>query len=39
VRLEPLTTEDALPVEADGNPRGHTPAEFQIMPRALRIVF
>jgi diacylglycerol kinase (ATP) len=39
VRLEPLTTEDALPVEADGNPRGHTPAEFQIMPGALRIVF
>lgn len=39
VRLEPLTTRDALPVEADGNPRGHTPAEFQIMPDALRIVF
>jgi diacylglycerol kinase (ATP) len=39
VRLEPLTPKDALPVEADGNPRGHTPAEFQIMPDALRIVF
>ncbi|HEV7844545.1 MAG TPA: hypothetical protein VGO69_12705, partial [Pyrinomonadaceae bacterium] len=39
VRLEPLTAEDALPVEADGNPRGHTPAEFQIIPDALRIVF
>lgn len=39
VRLEPITDEDALPVEADGNPRGHTPAEFQIMPDALRIVF
>jgi YegS/Rv2252/BmrU family lipid kinase len=39
VSLEPVTTEDALPVEADGNPRGHTPAEFQIMPAALRIVF
>jgi diacylglycerol kinase (ATP) len=39
VRLEPLKGEDALPVEADGNPRGHTPAEFQIMPAALRIVF
>jgi diacylglycerol kinase (ATP) len=39
VRLEPLRTEDALPVEADGNPRGHTPAEFRIMPAALRIVF
>jgi diacylglycerol kinase (ATP) len=39
VRLEPATATDALPLEADGNPRGHTPAEFQIMPAALRIVF
>lgn len=39
VRLEPIGDEDALPVEADGNPRGHTPAEFRIMPEALRIVF
>jgi diacylglycerol kinase (ATP) len=38
VRLEPLTSKDALPVEADGNLRGHTPAEFQIIPSALRIV-
>jgi diacylglycerol kinase (ATP) len=39
VRLEPVGEEDALPVEADGNLRGHTPAEFQIIPSALRIVF
>ena len=39
VRLEPRTKTDALPVEADGNPRGHTPAEFQILHNALRIVF
>lgn len=39
VRLEPVTDKDALPVEADGNLRGHTPAEFQIIPSALRIVF
>ena len=39
IRLEPATTEDRLSVEADGNPRGHTPTEFQIMPGALRIVF
>lgn len=39
VRLEPASAEDSLPVEADGNPRGLTPAEFQIMPEALRIVF
>ena len=39
VRVEPLTEKDALPIEADGQPRGHTPAEFQIMPSALRVVF
>lgn len=39
VNLEPLSAKDALPVEADGNLRGHTPARFQIMPAALRIVF
>lgn len=39
VRLEPATPEHSLPVEADGNPRGRTPAEFQIIPKALRIVF
>jgi diacylglycerol kinase family enzyme len=38
VRIETLTEGDALPIEADGNVRGHTPAEFQIMPGALRIV-
>lgn len=37
-RIETLAGGDALPVEADGNVRGHTPAEFQIMPRALRII-
>lgn len=39
VRLESMRAEDALPVEADGNVRGHTPVEFQIIPEALRIVF
>lgn len=38
VRIEALTTDDPLPVEADGNVRGNTPAEFQIMPGALRII-
>jgi YegS/Rv2252/BmrU family lipid kinase len=38
VRIETLTPADALPVEADGNLRGHTPAEFRIIPGALRIV-
>jgi len=30
---------NALPIEADGNVRGTTPARFQIMPQALRIIF
>lgn len=38
VRVETETTRNALLVEADGNVRGHTPAEFQIMPMALRII-
>jgi diacylglycerol kinase family enzyme len=37
VRIETLST-DAMPIEADGNVRGHTPVDFQIMPRALRII-
>jgi diacylglycerol kinase family enzyme len=38
VRVETDQLEDALLVEADGNVRGHTPAEFRIMPGALRVV-
>jgi diacylglycerol kinase family enzyme len=38
VRVETLDSHDALLIEADGNVRGHTPAEFRIMPAALRIV-
>ena len=38
IRIETLTPEDALPVEADGNVRGHTPAEFRILPAALRVI-
>jgi diacylglycerol kinase family enzyme len=32
------TPEDKLLVEADGNVRGHTPATFRVMPRALRVI-
>jgi diacylglycerol kinase family enzyme len=39
VRIETLDAADPLPVEADGDVRGHTPATFQIIPRALRIVW
>ena len=38
VRVETLTPEDALPIEADGNVRGHTPAEFRIIPGSLRVI-
>jgi diacylglycerol kinase family enzyme len=39
VRIETLTGELApLPVEADGNVRGHTPVQFQLLPAALRII-
>jgi diacylglycerol kinase (ATP) len=39
VRVETLDASDALGVEADGDPRGHTPAEFRVLPSALRVVF
>ena len=38
VRVETDAPADSLLVEADGNVRGRTPADFQIMPGALRIV-
>jgi diacylglycerol kinase (ATP) len=38
VQVKTLEPADAMIVEADGNVRGHTPAEFRVMPRALRIV-
>ncbi|HEX8115951.1 MAG TPA: diacylglycerol kinase family protein, partial [Pyrinomonadaceae bacterium] len=39
VRVETLDTTDPLGVEADGDPRGHTPADFRVMPSALNVVF
>jgi YegS/Rv2252/BmrU family lipid kinase len=38
VRIETLDSADPLGVEADGDVRGHTPAEFRVMPAALRVV-
>ncbi|MBA3320520.1 MAG: hypothetical protein H0T45_03620, partial [Pyrinomonadaceae bacterium] len=38
VLIENLISADALPVEADGDVRGHTPVEFRVMPGALRVV-
>ena len=39
VRVETLKESDSLAVEADGDVRGHTPAEFRVLPAALRVVF
>jgi diacylglycerol kinase (ATP) len=37
-KVETFKPEDGLLIEADGNVRGRTPAEFRILPRALRFV-
>lgn len=39
VRIETTNPADELPLEADGDVRGHTPVEFRVIPRALRIVY
>ncbi|MFN2532148.1 MAG: diacylglycerol kinase family protein [Pyrinomonadaceae bacterium] len=38
VRIDTFASGDAMPLEADGNVRGHTPAQFEVMPAALRFV-
>ncbi|HET6979607.1 MAG TPA: YegS/Rv2252/BmrU family lipid kinase [Pyrinomonadaceae bacterium] len=38
VRIETLLLQDAMPLEADGNVRGTTPVQFQILPSALRFL-
>ena len=38
VRIETLMLQDAMPLEADGNVRGVTPVQFQVLPAALRFV-
>ncbi|HEU4796087.1 MAG TPA: diacylglycerol kinase family protein [Pyrinomonadaceae bacterium] len=38
VRIETLLLKDGMLLEADGNVRGVTPVEFQVMPRALRFL-
>jgi diacylglycerol kinase (ATP) len=38
VRVETADADDPLGVEADGDPRGRTPAEFRVLPSALRVV-
>ena len=38
VRIETLLLQDAMLLEADGNVRGVTPVEFQVMPGALQFL-
>ena len=38
VRIDTLLLQDAMPLEADGNVRGLTPVQFQVLPGALRFV-
>jgi|SRR5688572_4074712 len=39
VRVETMDGAAPLPIEADGDVRGHTPATFRIIPGSLRIVW
>ena len=39
VKVETANGTPPLPIEADGDVRGHTPATFRIIPRSLRIVW
>ena len=39
VRVETVDDGEALGIEADGDVRGRTPAEFRVIPSALRVVF
>ena len=37
-RIETLLVQDAMPLEADGNVRGVTPVQFQVLPGGLRFI-
>jgi len=37
-RIETFLAQDAMPLEADGNVRGVTPVQFQVLPSALQFV-
>lgn len=39
VYIEPLASEAALRLEADGEVRGAIPAQFEVVPRVLRLAF
>jgi diacylglycerol kinase (ATP) len=37
-RIETFLLQDAMPLEADGNVRGVTPVQFQVLPGALKFI-
>jgi len=37
VAVEPVETDARIPIELDGEPPGHLPAVFEIVPSALRV--
>jgi YegS/Rv2252/BmrU family lipid kinase len=37
-RIETLLVQDGMPLEADGNVRGVTPVQFQVLPGALQFI-
>jgi YegS/Rv2252/BmrU family lipid kinase len=39
VRIETFLMQDAMPIEADGNVRGVTPVQFQVLPGRLRFIW
>ena len=39
VNIETFLLQDAMPLEADGNVRGVTPVQFQLMPGALKFIW
>ena len=39
VRIETFLMQDAMPIEADGNVRGVTPVQFQVLPASLRFIW
>ena len=39
MRIETLLLQDAMPLEADGNVRGVTPVQFQVMPGVLQVCY
>ncbi len=37
MRIETFLVQDAMPLEADGNVRGVTPVQFQVLPACVAV--